>query len=44
MEIGGYFEIELNKNKSYHTKGLKFNYGRYAFEYNWSKVNLIFIW
>ena len=33
MKIGGYFEIELNKTKGYHINGLKFNYGRYAFEY-----------
>lgn len=31
--IGGYFELELNKGKEYHSKAIKLNTGRNAFEY-----------
>ena len=31
--IGGYFELELNKNKEYHTEAIQLNTGRNAFEY-----------
>jgi hypothetical protein len=33
MEIGGYFELELRKGTDYHSKALKLNTGRNAFEY-----------
>lgn len=33
MEIGGYFELELKKGTDYHSKALKLNTGRNAFEY-----------
>lgn len=41
--IGGYFELELNKNEEYHKTAIKLNTGRNAFEYilrvnNYSKV------
>ena len=29
-EIGGYFELELNKNREYHKNALKLNSGRNA--------------
>lgn len=32
-EIGGYFELELNKNREYHTNALKLNSGRNALLY-----------
>lgn len=31
--IGGYFELELNQGQEYHTKALRLNLGRSAFEY-----------
>jgi hypothetical protein len=31
--IGGYFELELSKDKEYHSKAIKLNLGRTAFEY-----------
>ncbi|MFP4024596.1 MAG: hypothetical protein ACLFVR_08715 [Thiohalospira sp.] len=31
--IGGYFEIELNQNREYHTSALRLNTGRNALEY-----------
>ena len=41
--IGGYFELELNKNEEYHKAAVKLNTGRNAFEYilrayNYKKV------
>jgi hypothetical protein len=32
-EIGGYFELELNKGEEYHSNAKKLNLGRTAFEY-----------
>ncbi|PVX46611.1 hypothetical protein C8C85_2476 [Flavobacterium sp. 103] len=45
--IGGYFELELNKNEEYHQKAIRLNTGRNAFEYillanSYSKVYLPF--
>ena len=33
MEIGGYFELELNKGHEYHPQAIRLNSGRNAFEY-----------
>lgn len=45
--IGGYFELELNKNKEYHNDAIRLNTGRNAFEYlllanSYTKVYLPF--
>lgn len=45
--IGGYFELELNKNGEYHNEAIRLNTGRNAFEYlilanSYSKVYLPF--
>jgi hypothetical protein len=43
MDLGGYFELELSKNKEYHNKAIKLNTGRNALEYillanNYAKI------
>ena len=45
--IGGYFELELNKNEEYHQEAIRLNAGRNAFEYllianSYTKVYLPF--
>lgn len=44
-EIGGYFELELNKGKEYHDGAIRLNLGRTAFEYilRAYKVHKIFL-
>lgn len=32
-EIGGFFELELNKKEEYHSKAIKLNAGRYCLQY-----------
>ncbi|MFN5704969.1 MAG: hypothetical protein ACK45U_03865, partial [bacterium] len=44
-EIGGYFELELNRKSEYHPEAIKLNTGRNALEYilrvrNYKKVYL----
>lgn len=44
-EIGGYFELELNRNKEFHNKAISLNLGRSALEYvlKAKKVKRIFL-